>query len=577
MSRGSFALVAVVVSALSVTASAQFPPPPPPPMPPGAIAGMPPPRDAASKPGTSVIRGRVVAADTGQPLRKAFVRASSPDIREGRVASTDAEGRYEIKELPAGRYTLNASKGSFVALAYGQLRPFEQGKPLEIADGQVLEKVDFALPRGGIITGRVVDEFGEPVADAQVGPMRYVSQGGRRRMQPAGRMGMTNDIGEFRIFGLPPGQYYISATLRGGAMMMMNVQSDDRSGYAPTYYPGTANTAEAQKITLGLGQTLNDINLTLIPTKTATVSGTVVDSNGRPIGGGMVMVVQRQGAGGFSTNPGGMIRPDGTFTTGGLAPGDYTLQANGMPGASGFEPEFATAEVSIAGDDINGVRLVSTKPSTLTGRIVFSDQRAGSTMRPASIRLNAMPKNPEDFSPFAGGPGRVNDDFTFEIKARPAHIVIRLNLMGGTGGWVLKAVRLNGSDVTDSGFDVKSGEEMSGLEVELTNRLTEVSGVVTNARNEAVKDFSLVVFTQDRELWGPGSRFVRTARPDQDGRFKVSGLPAGLYFAVAVDYIDPADDATDPEFLDRIRGKAVTISLGDGETKTQDLKLTSTS
>ena len=212
------AAVATIILSISLTSSNAVaqPPPPPPPMPPGMIAGQPSPRDnTASKPGTAVIRGRVFAADTGQPLRKVFVRAGSPDLREGRVASTDVDGRYELKELPAGRYTLNASKGSFVSLSYGQLRPFEQGKPLEIGDGQILEKVDFSLPRGGVITGRVVDEFGEPVADAQVSPMRYVNQGGRRRLQPSGRMSMTNDIGEYRIFGMPPGAYYISATMRG--------------------------------------------------------------------------------------------------------------------------------------------------------------------------------------------------------------------------------------------------------------------------------------------------------------------------------------------------------------------------
>jgi Carboxypeptidase regulatory-like domain len=571
--------LSLFVAALLCAPASAEPQPPPPPPPPGVIAGMPPPRDnASSKPGTAVIRGRVLAADTGQPLRKVFIRLGSPELREGRVASTDIDGRYELKELPAGRYTLTASKGSFVQLAYGQLRPFEPGRPLEVADGQTIEKVDFSLPRGGIITGRVLDEFGEPVADAQVAPMRYVSQGGRRRMQPSGRMAMTNDIGEYRIFGLPPGSYYISATMRGG--MMMNAQSDDRSGYAPTYYPGTASTAEAQKIALGLGQTLNDINVTLIPTRVASVSGIIFDAQGRPLAGGMVMVIQRQGSNGFSMNTGGMIRPDGTFTVNGLAPGDYTLQANGMPGAIGSfdSSEFATADITVNGDDITGVRLASMHASAVTGRIVFSDPKAAGVIRPAQFRVNAMPRDPETFSPFAGGPGRVNEDFTFEIKARPARVLIRVNMLfasgaGGGGSWVMKAVRLNGLDVTDTGIEVKANEDLSGLEIEMTNRLTETSGIVTNARGEAVKDYSIVIFARDRERWVPNSRFLRTGRPDQDGRFKVVGLPAGAYYAIALDYIDPADDTSDPEFLDRLRDRAAGFSLSDGETKMLDLKL----
>ena len=124
---------------------------------------------------------------------------------------------------------------------------------------------------------------------------------------PAARFGNTNDVGEFRLFGLPPGQYYLSATLRSGMMM---TDSDDRSGYAPTYYPGTPNVAEAQRLTIGVGQTLNDVNLALLPARTVRISGIALDSSGKPLIGGFIMVTQPSG-GGFMTSSGGQIKPDG--------------------------------------------------------------------------------------------------------------------------------------------------------------------------------------------------------------------------------------------------------------------------
>src|SRR6476620_8280197 len=197
--------VIVLPVATAAALSAQIAPPQPP---------RPSQTQTAAPPGTATLRGHVFAADTGQPLRKAQVRIMAGEIRENRMASTDESGAYEFKEVRAGRYTIMASKGSYVNVSYGQQRPTDAAKPLEILDHQTVERVDLMLPRGAIITGRVVDEFGEPASDIQVAMERYQVIQGQRRLFSSGRNGTTNDIGEFRLFGIPPGQYYLSATWR---------------------------------------------------------------------------------------------------------------------------------------------------------------------------------------------------------------------------------------------------------------------------------------------------------------------------------------------------------------------------
>ncbi len=527
-----------------------------------------PPRDNAqpAKPGKSTLRGHVVAADTGAPLRRAQVRVTSQELRENRMTTTDGDGKYEFKELPAGRYTVFANKGSYVGLSYGQQRPFEPGKPLEILEAQTVEKVDFALPRGGVITGRILDEFGEALSDAQVVAQRYQNVGGRRRLVPAGRPAQTNDIGEFRLFAIPPGQYYLSATLRNFGMMG---DSDDRSGYAPTYFPGTSNVSEAQKVTVGLGQIISDMNMSLLTTRTARITGTAVDSQGRPMMG-MVMAMPRGDSMMFNFGPPGQIKPDGTFSIGGLAPGNYVLQTNG-PG--GPETESAVAEITIGGDDIDGVRLVASKPSTASGRVVV-DAGAAQALRPSSLRLMLQPVVFD--MPMMGGtgPGVVNDDLTFELKSRPGKM--KLAFAGQAPGWTIRTVRYRGVDVTDTGIEFRPNENITEIELELTNRVTDLSGVVTNSKGEALKDYSVIIFAQDREKWMPGSRFLRSGRPDQDGRFKLSALPPGDYYVMALDYLDQ-DAWTEPEYLERVRNRATSVSINEGETKTVDLKVTTAS
>ncbi len=252
------------------------------------------------KTGTGRIRGRIVSAETSQPVRRVQVRIMGQNIAF-KTMLTDADGRYEFAELPAGRFTISATKSGFVSVQYGQTRPFESGKPIELAEAQVIDKADIALPRGSVIAGRIVDEFGEPITDAMVSAMRSVWSGGKRRLQPAGRVGQTNDLGQYRIFGLPPGDYYVSATFRGAeTTMMMDIgivtgatAAAQTSGYAPTYFPGTTSAPEAQRVRLALGQEVPGTDFALAPVRLARVSGTVVRSDGQPASGTIVTLMPR--------------------------------------------------------------------------------------------------------------------------------------------------------------------------------------------------------------------------------------------------------------------------------------------
>ena len=528
----------------------------------GQVGSLPDPRNgnAPAPPGTAVLRGHVFAADTGLPLRKAQVRIVAGDLRENRLATKDTEGRYEFKEVRAGRYTISANKGSYVGLSYGQQRPTDAPKPLQILDNQSVERVDLSLPRGGVITGKIVDEFGEPISDVQIAPQSYQTIQGLRRLTPAGRQTSTDDMGEFRVFGIPPGQYYLSATWRPQNPM----NNEERTAYAPMYFPGTDNPAQAQRITVGVGQQVSDIVMALKPIRATRVSGTATGSDGRPMTG-QIMVMSTTGFG-FNMSAGGPIRPDGTFSINGIAPGDYTLRAQSF-GPAGVG-EMAVVKITATGDDITDLHIVGAKPSTASGRIV-TDPGTGSL--PQGLSLMLVPMTPGEI-PMGTQPARIADDGSFELKSGPGRMRINTMGPGRAGGWTIRAVRLNGTEITDTGIEFKPNEDISGLEVEFTNRLTTISGLVTNARGEGVKEYSAIAFSQDREKWKIAGRYQSVGRPDQDGRFKISGLAPGDYYIVALDKIEPGQ-TSDPEFLDVIRAKATAVTIREGDTRTVDLKI----
>jgi 5-hydroxyisourate hydrolase-like protein (transthyretin family) len=541
-----------------------------PPQRPGTIVEGPPRELAPTKPGTATIRGHVLAADSGLPLRKAQVRLNSvdedrpPGRFENQLTTTDAAGAYEFGKLSAGRYKLTAMKGGYVSFEYGQRRPAESGKPIEVVADQVLEKIDFALPRGAVITGRVVDEFGEPSANVHVAPMRYqFDDRGRRRLIPAGGA-TTNDLGEFRIFALAPGDYYLSATFPGDFG-----ESNDRAAYAPIYYPGTADVDLAERLTMTSGQTVTDLLLTLLPVRTVLVSGTAIDAEGRPMPGFLMAEPSRSRVAAMNGRT-TLVQPDGSFRVGGLTPGEYRLVVRAIPMLGSSEAVTASAVVTVGVDDVTGVRVVAGKPVIASGKVVIREARAAQSLRPSALHVIAILD--DEMTEFSHGdaPPTVNDDWTFRVTLPPGRA--RLHVFGTPPGWDVKVVRSGGVDVTDVGLDVKPTEDLTNIEIELTNRVTETTGLVTDDRGEPVKDYAVVIFARDRQKWGASSRWIRTARSDQDGRFKIGGLPSGEYFACAVDFLEPGQER-DLEFLDRIQTLATRFALDEGETHMLKLKL----
>src|SRR5262245_19651399 len=245
--------------------------------------------------------------------------------------------------------------GGYLPLRYGQRRPRELGKLLDIADGQILENVDFMLPRMSIIAGRVLDETKEPIADAIVHALRSVYFDGRRQFVPSGtgRFVRTDDDGEYRLVGLTPGTYLVVA--RAGDVWSVDQGGAEQMGYAPTYYPGTTNIQSAREVTVTGGHEAANIDLALVPMRTATIRGTAVDSSGRPFPTIVVAdEIRGEGFGSFGTIARANVAADGRFSIPHLPAGHYKLEASTLTanGQIVDPPEVAILPIDVSGTDI---------------------------------------------------------------------------------------------------------------------------------------------------------------------------------------------------------------------------------
>jgi protocatechuate 3,4-dioxygenase beta subunit len=530
------------------------------------------------QPGTGAIAGHVAAADTGQPIRGASITVSVAEFSGGpaKRAVTDADGRYQVTGLGAGHYRVTASADHYLSMQFGQLEPGPTGlnnptRTIDLHDGERFDTADFKLSHMSAIEGTVVDEFGDPVPNVSIQVSQVQFGGGKRRLMPASISGgsgpapPTDDKGHFRMFGLAPGEYYVSAL--SGAFADPNAAG----GFGVTFYPGVASASAAKPVVLPPGRDVTGLQFALVPAAMARVTGTVVDGDGKPISRSNLMLMpnERTGTSAFM-----MVRAlagdDGTFSFRNVPPGAYTIQAYGAPvgnanNLGAFAFGYLTLDVD--GKDLDGVRVRVPAPRSIRGKITFE---GGSTPpAPDDVRVTALPVEFES-APIGGGPPptKTNDDWTFEVSAMSG---VRAVQVSAPGGWFLQRIVRAGVDISDTPLDLRE-KDASDIELVLTTRPAIVTGSVSLADGTPVTECSVVIFGADETKWGPWSRWVTLARPNQQGAFNVKGLPAGSYFAVALASL-PSGAWEDPETLKALRDAATRFSLLDSGTYTLQLKL----
>lgn len=612
----------VTLILLAVIALAPDQQPPPPPLPPPSVQ---PPRDTVrdrERTGTAVIRGRVVAADTGLPIRQANVMLSemmptSPSAASGAVVAgtvemtggtvmstrgrpgdqrgtpsmpmrprstrTDDQGAFEFKALPAGSYRVNAATGQFAAqylpLSFGARRPMmDPGTPIDLADGQTFDKATIALPRGGVIVGRVTDDGGEPMARVQVYSLLYPS-GTNRGQRTGGGFNQTDDLGQFRLFGLQPGEYAIVAEARMNTFMPPNMAQpdgdEDRSGFLTTYFPATADEGAAQRVRVRSGSETPGVEIRMSRGRLYRMSGLVMDSQGRPLPRVNGMVGRRTG-GTAMFNTGFSTDEQGRFQMQNLQPGTYRIvirqrqQNFGPNGPEGDPGEMASVPVTLAGADVENLTIVTAPGVTLSGQVEFEQ---GPPDRPLKgVRVSAVPGDPEASMMFGPPPNAtVEADMTFKLLGLSGELLIR-----GGGGLppthYIKAVLLNGSDISDVPREFKTGDRITLL---VSSRPATIEGTVTDAKGTPTTDAGIIIFPDDKSAWRSNSTRVRRGGPDSQGRYRLTPLHPGRYFILAAprERLTTFPGTDYPVFYEELSKEATTLVVNEDETRTVDLKV----
>ena len=517
------------------------------------------------------VEGYVRNSSTGEALAKANVSLFSNGGGGGRGgpqqqlgAATDSTGKFTIRGIEPGQYRISAGRNGYVRSEQSGRRAISPGPALTLATSQKITNIEVRLTPHGVVTGRIHDSDGEPVVRANVQLMRYHfnQQGQRELTQMNGDQ--TNDLGEYRIFGVPPGKYFVSVVAGDGPFWtgggaIAEVTSGIESA-VPTYYPGAADPSQATVIEVPMGGSVQGIDVRVLKARTYQVSGVVV---GAPAGRrqGMVMLVPNSRTAGLqSFRPlMGQWRPDGKFTVRGVSPGSYLIMANSFENDQRMQ---GTGEVEVGDRNVDNAQVTMQPSFELTGLVRLEGEGA---VEFNNTNLSLMPRERGTrFGGMGGGGGRVEADGKIALRQIMAgHYDVLVN--GLPENHYVKTIRVGEADALTDGARILPGMQ---LDVVVSAKSARVSGSVTNEKGEPVGSASVVLFAPK----APPARRMKMAPVDQQGQFSLSGIAPGDYYLAALDETE-SGVFWDPEFLVKHDKLIEKISLRESATESKTLKL----